>query len=72
MTCHPPIAAYLRSHFNHVFAVLISLARFDSVNFYQTRPKIVIFAKELKNLQPLGLRPLSPPGLLASGGPPSG
>ena len=36
---HPHIA-HLPKQFNNVFAVLISLPRFKSTNFYQNRPKI--------------------------------
>ena len=51
-TSHFPI--YATSKFNHVFAQLISVPRFKSINFYQNRPKIkkiklkIGFIKELK------------------------
>ena len=39
--------------YNHVFAVLISIPRFNSINFYQNRPKI-IFGKKIQNFRALG------------------
>ena len=32
--------------YNHFFALLISMPHINSINFYQNRPKIVIFAKK--------------------------
>ena len=47
--------------YDHVFALLISMTRFNSTNFFQNRPKIVIFAKKKNNnnanFRALGVRP---------------
>ena len=36
----------LYNQFNHVFALLISMPHFKSINFYQNRPKIRIFLRK--------------------------
>ena len=45
-------------HVYHVFAPLIFIPRFNSINFYQNRPKIKLFLlKKFKILERWGLRP---------------
>ena len=41
--------------YNLFFALLISMPRINSINFYQNRPKIVIFPK--KKFERWGIRP---------------
>ena len=57
--------ALLWNLYNHVFALLISMPRFNSINFYQNRPKIKIFLpKKYKIFERWGsaLRPPSSGG----------
>ena len=35
--------AHLCNSYNHIFALLIAMPRFNSINFYQKRPKIKLF-----------------------------
>ena len=37
------VNTYLCNQFNYVFALLISMSHFKSMNFYQSRPKIKLF-----------------------------
>ena len=41
--------------------MLISMPRFNGINFYQTRPKIKFsFAQKIQNFLAVGLRPQTP------------
>ena len=54
---------HLRYQFNPVFAVLISMPRFKSNNFYQTRPKIkLLLQKNCTIFECWGLWPQTPNG----------
>ena len=46
---------------NHVFALLISMSRFNSINVYQKRPKFkLLLQKKYKIFERWGLRPQTP------------
>ena len=63
--------AYLRNQFADVFALLISMLHFKSINFYQNRPKIKFFLrKKYKTFHRCGLSfqiPKQPTPLQISG-----
>ena len=44
----------------HVFAQLISIPHFKSINFYQNRPKIKLFKIKQQNFELWGLHLLTP------------
>ena len=52
--------AHLRNQFNHVFALLISLPSFTSINFYQNSPKINIFLQNIQNFRASGASETAP------------
>ena len=48
-------------YYVHVFALLISMPGFHSINFYQNRPKVkLFFPKKYKTFERWGLRPKIP------------
>ena len=48
----------LNTEYNHVFALLISITRFNGIKFYQNWPKIKLFLqKKYKNFERWGLCP---------------
>ena len=63
---HPHTVTRLCNPFDHVFAVLIFMPRFKSINLYQTRPKIkLLLQNNGKNLCADGFASRPP---IASGG----
>ena len=46
--------AHLFNQFNYVFALLISMARFKCINFYQNRPIIKLLLQKIQIFWPLG------------------
>ena len=68
---HPHTVGPLCNQFNHVFAVLISMPRFKSNNFYQTRPKIMLLLqKNCKIFECWRLCPQTPNGFWRLGSAP--
>ena len=63
---YPHTVTHLCNQFNHVFAVLISMPRFESNNLYQTRPKIKVLLEKISKFLSAGCFAPRPP--LASGG----
>ena len=57
-TFHSDIAHFC-NYYNHVLALLISLPRFNSINFYQCKPKFKLF-KTIQNFRALGVLPPDP------------
>ena len=56
--CSPLSPPLVGPEYNHVFALLIFMPRFNSINFYQNRPKTELFLpKKYKNFESLGLHP---------------
>ena len=49
--------AHLCKSYNYVFAPQISMPRFNSINFYQNRPKIKLFCQKIQNFLALGAPP---------------
>ena len=49
--------AHLCKQFNHAFALLISMQRFKSINFYQNRPKGFFAKKKIQNFRAQGAPP---------------
>ena len=46
---HALLIAHFRNQFSRVFALLSSMPRFKSINFYQNRSKLSYFAKKKKS-----------------------
>ena len=50
--------AHIRNYYNHAFALLMSVPRFNSINFYQNKPKIKLcLPKKLKIFRAIGALP---------------
>ena len=53
--------AHFCNLYYHVFTLLICMPRFNSIKFYQNRPKIkLVFVKNRQNFRALGALPLDP------------
>ena len=66
------LIAYLRSQFNHVFALLVFMPCFKSINFYQDVPEIKLFLQKnckIYKLHPQIFLPLAVGGNSAHGPP---
>ena len=50
--------------YNYAFALLIFMPRFDSINFYQNRPRIRLFFQKNKIFERWWLRPQTPATVL--------
>ena len=48
------------SPYNYAFALLIFMPRFDSINFYQNRPRIRLFFHKTQNFRAQGAPPPEP------------
>ena len=59
------LIAHLRSQFNHVYALLITMPRLKALIFAKIGLKLSYFCKKMQSLRKLGALPLDP---LAYGG----
>ena len=55
-TSHRPIAS-LCNQFNNAFVLLISMPHFQSINFYENRPKIKLFLQKYPKFSSAGAPP---------------